>query len=72
MFKGGLEELVSQACDEGLEETHGAEYLLSFGCVLRGVVDTLVGSAKAVIQEEKKKHKKLIFEESNYSCLAVN
>ncbi|KAG7221806.1 hypothetical protein INR49_016981 [Caranx melampygus] len=38
---GSLEELVRQACDEGLEEAHGAEYLLSFGCVLWRVVDTL-------------------------------
>lgn len=50
---GSLEELVRQASDEGLEEAHGAEYLLSFGCVLWRVVDTLVGSAEAV--EERKK-----------------
>lgn len=56
---GSLEELVRWACDEGLEEAHGAEYLLSFGCVLWRVVDTLVGSAEAV-EEEKKNTKQNI------------
>lgn len=47
MFLGSLKELVRQGGDDWLEEVHGAEYLLGFGCVLRRVVDALVGSAEA-------------------------
>lgn len=60
MLLGSLEELVSQACDERLEEAHGAEYLLSFGCVLWRVVDTLVGSAEAVRWGRDRKKKTFI------------
>lgn len=45
---GRLEELVRKAGDEGLELAHGAQHLLGFGRVLRGVVDALVGGAEAV------------------------
>lgn len=48
MFLGSLKELVRQGDDERLKEVDGAEYLLGFGCVLRRVVDALVGSAEAV------------------------
>lgn len=66
---GSLEELVRQACDEGLEEAHGAEHLLSFGCVLWGVVDTLVGSAEAAMKGTKYQFR---FDRMDCSCMDVD